>query len=132
MTTTGRMALIAAASLFAAAAPVRGEWILVQPPIVGEKRYECVYDTSAPIARWNDAFGRGFETVSACEEMRAELVRRTTAPGRKERLVAAAEQQEKDAIERRMRRMMPKERVPGVCSSGIESYAHARCIERAD
>ena len=143
--TTRRVASIAAVAMLATAAHARGEWIMVQPPIAGEKNYECLYDTSAPVTQWGDAFGRRFETAAACEEMLAEYIRRSTAPGRRERLIAQARQRDKedaaadktwrrdhrgDPESRFLRRMMGRRRDPRICSSGIESWTNARCIER--
>ena len=137
----------AALLLVAAAATARAEWIIIQPPSTGQRYCELQYDPSAPIERWQPAWDTSFETLEACEEMRMENVRRSTAPGRRERILAEARRREKDmvATEKQRRRewrrdpekkdllaIIPRQRhfASRTCDISLDDWTNTRCVER--
>lgn len=79
----GPRSAFAAVAVLLWGSTVRSEWVMVQPPVTGQRDCELVYDQSAPIAKWQLAWQPPFETLEACEVMLAEIVRRSTAPGRR-------------------------------------------------
>jgi hypothetical protein len=140
---------LAVALVLMSATTLRGEWVIVQPPVTGQRDCQLVYDKSAPISEWRFAWKPSFRTLDECEAMLAEIVRRSTSPGRREREVAYAKQREEEvlATEREMRheartnpelkrllRALPKPRRGSsrICDVSVESWTDARCIERVE
>jgi hypothetical protein len=134
-------------AVIVSAATARGEWVIVQPPFVGQRHCELVYDPSAPISQWQVAWRPPFETMDSCEAMLAEILRRSTAPGRRERLLAHARQHEKEVVatEKKIRRearehpdephyVPPRHRnlATRICDENVDTWKDARCIERLE
>ena len=128
---------------------VRGDWIIVMPPEIGQRHCEMMYDKSAPIAKWQRQRYGPFETLDACEALRIEIVKRSTAPGRKERSLAIASQRQREtcAADRRLRRDLKDDpgtksllrRIPrcrkgvsAVCEVSVDDWSDARCVEHIE
>jgi hypothetical protein len=140
--------MTAALLALAAATTARAEWIIIQPPSTGQRYCELQYDASAPIDRWTTAW-TPFATLDACEALRTEMVRRTTSPGRRERLLVEAREHEKEMVaqEKKRRRewrrdpekkrllpFIPRQRhfASRICDINLDDWTNTRCIERMD
>jgi hypothetical protein len=141
--------LTATLFVLVAAMTARAEWIIIQPPSTGQRYCELQYDPSAPIERWQSAWVTPFATLDACEALRTEMVRRTTSPGRRERLLAAAREHEKEMVaqEKKTRRewrqdpekkrllpYIPQQRhfASRICDISLDDWTNTRCIERTE
>jgi hypothetical protein len=144
--TIARHLVLAGIVALASTSTALAEWIIVAPPMTGQRRCEMVYDRSAPIAEWNRYPFGPFETLEACEALRIEIVSRSTAPGYRERLLEDARRREKEAREaqREMRReakndpeakrrlrWMPRPRrgISATCDVSVEDWTVVRCVE---
>ena len=139
-----RSAMLAAVALLVTVSTALCDWVVVVPP--SKRKHDCslVYDRAAPIAKWSPIWPTHFATSEACEAIRSELVRRTTAPGRKERMLALSRQRQAEALaeQRQVRRelkndpealrLVPKYRKgdPALCEGDVDDWTLSRCVER--
>jgi hypothetical protein len=92
-------AMLAGIALLVTVTTALCDWVIVVPPSTPKRDCSLVYDQSAPIAKWSPVWPTHFATSEACETIRSEMVRRTTAPGRRERALALAQKRQAEAFE---------------------------------
>ena len=125
------------------------------PPVVGDRNCELVYDSSAAIELWQDAWDQKFESADACEAMRMENVRRSTAPGRREKILANLRRERdetpppskellrdlralrrlpevKRALRERRRHQQRPQFTGCSCPTCLDDWTKTRCIDRIE
>jgi hypothetical protein len=141
--------VLAGFAVLISASIVGADWIVILPPMTRKPTCEVVYDKAAPIAKWQRQPWGPFDTLDACEALRQEMAKRTTAPGRRERAVALGQERREQALEmerqlrrdakhdsqkKQLLRMLPRHRRsdPRLCDITFDDWTDSRCLERAD